>query len=363
MEKKTPLYDCHVALEGKIVPFAGYLLPVQYKAGVIAEHMAVRTACGLFDVSHMGEVRLTGSDSLANLQMWLTNDMEGMAAGQVRYSPMCYYNGGVVDDLLVYKVNDEEYFIVVNASNRDKDVAWMEAHLTGKVKLTDESDTWAQIALQGPNAPAILAVLVSDEDTPKKYYSFAGRGMVGDIPCVISRTGYTGETGFELYCKSEHATALWNLLLDAGKNYGLLPCGLGTRDTLRLEAAMPLYGHEMDENITPLETGLSFFVKTDKPAFIGKEAMLAAGKPLRKRVGIEITGRGIAREHCEVSNGDRPIGYTTSGTFSPFLQKAIAMALVEADSVQENDTVYIDVRGRSVEGKIVPLPFYKKLKK
>ena len=359
MDKKTPLYENHVALGGKMVPFAGYILPVQYLTGVITEHMAVRTACGLFDVSHMGEVMFEGPDALKNIQMLVTNDMENLAVGSVRYSPMCNDRGGVVDDLIVYRFGENKYMLVVNASNREKDVNWMQGHLFGQVHMEDTSDETAQIALQGPRSVEILSRLAKDEDIPKKYYSFVEKGNVGGIPCIVSRTGYTGETGFELYCKSEDAPKLWELLLDAGKDCGLIPCGLGARDTLRLEAAMPLYGHEMDEDVTPVETSLSMFVKMAKPDFVGKKAILDAGEPQKKRVGLVMTGRGIAREHCPVFKGEVQIGMTTSGTFCPFVDKAIAMALVPT-SYQIGDEVEVDVRGRRVAAQIVPLPFYKK---
>ena len=277
VERKTPLYDCHRALGGKLVEFAGYLLPVQYGAGVIAEHMAVRQGAGLFDVSHMGEVLLTGPDAFANLQRLLTTDYTSLADGRVRYSPMCNERGGVVDDLIVYRFGPETYLLVVNASNREKDVAWMREHLFGDAVLEDISDRVAQIALQGPASRRILEKLAAPELIPGKYYSFTANAPVGnaggEVSCLLSKTGYTGEDGFELYCAPEDAVPLWNALLEAGADEGLIPCGLGARDTLRLEAAMPLYGHEMDEEITPLETGLGAFVKMGKPDFIGKRAL------------------------------------------------------------------------------------------
>lgn len=360
MELKTPLYDCHVACKGKIVPFAGYLLPVQYESGVIAEHMAVRTKAGLFDVSHMGETLFCGKDALANIQRLVTNDCTGMVDGQARYSPMCNDAGGVVDDLIVYRMSEEKYMIVVNAANRHKDVQWMKAHLFGDVIFQDISDEMAQIALQGPKSLEILQKLTPQESIPTKYYSCVEHGSVAGIPCIVSKTGYTGENGFELYCAPKDAPALWDILLKAGKEFGLIPCGLGARDTLRLEAAMPLYGHEMDDEITPLETGLGFAVKMQKEDFIGKKAIEQKGIPALKRVGIQMTGRGIAREHCDVYAGEKLIGHTTSGTFCPFLGYAVAMALIEADSAALDDTVQIDIRGKKVEAKIVKLPFYKK---
>ncbi len=357
---KTPLYDCHVEAEGKIVPFAGYYLPVQYKTGVIAEHNAVRRACGLFDVSHMGEVVFRGKDALANIQRLVTNDMDGMEIGRVRYSPMCYESGGVVDDLLVCKIADECYLLVVNASNRHKDVAWMREHLSGDVEMEDISDGVAQLALQGPKAPDILKKLAREEDIPVKYYTFVTRGSVGGIECLISRTGYTGELGYELYCAPKDAPALWHMLLDAGKEYGLIPCGLGARDTLRMEAAMPLYGHEMDENVTPIEAGLGFFVKMSKPDFIGKQALLDKGEPEHIRVGLSMVGRGIAREKCPVYIGDRQVGVTTSGTHCPYVDHAIAMALLMKNSGEPGTRVEVEVRGRRIEAEVVPLPFYKR---
>lgn len=360
MERKTPLYSSHVALGGKMVPFAGYILPVNYPQGVIAEHMAVRTACGLFDVSHMGEVLFSGPDALANIQNLVTNDMGNLNVGQVRYSPLCNENGGFVDDLIVYRLGEDRYMMVVNASNREKDVAWMRAHLFGNVHMEDVSDATAQVALQGPRAPEIMSRLCKEEDIPKKYYTFVEKGMVKDIPCIISRTGYTGETGFELYCANEDAPRLWDLLLETGKDLGLIPCGLGARDTLRLEAAMPLYGHEMDDTITPFETGLGNFVKMAKENFIGKNALEEKGEPSIARFGLQMTGRGIAREHCTVYHGEKEIGHTTSGTFCPYLNKAAAMALLRKEGLSLGDTVEVDVRGRRIEAQIVPLPFYKK---
>ncbi|MBC7959498.1 MAG: glycine cleavage system aminomethyltransferase GcvT, partial [Vallitaleaceae bacterium] len=267
MDLKTPLYESHVAAGGKIVPFAGYLLPIQYAEGIVTEHMAVRTKAGLFDVSHMGEVLLSGPSALANVQMLVTNDCEKMVVGQVKYTPMCNEAGGVVDDLMVYKLDQERYLLVINAANRHKDVAWIKAHLFGDVVCEDISDATAQIALQGPKALEILRKLTKDAYIPEKYYTFVEKGMVADLACIISRTGYTGEDGFEFYCSQEDAPHLWDTLLEAGNEFGLIPCGLGARDTLRLEAAMPLYGHEMNEEITPIEAGLSIFVKMNKTDF------------------------------------------------------------------------------------------------
>ena len=362
MEKKTPLYDLHASLAGKIVPFAGYLLPVQYETGVIAEHMAVRNACGLFDVSHMGEVRIKGPDALKNLQHLLTNDYREMETGRVRYSPMCNEEGGIVDDLIVYKFGEDDYFLVVNASNKDKDVAWIKRHARGDVAVSDVSEDYAQLALQGPESKKILSQLTDESRLPQKYYSFSRDMDVAGVNCLVSRTGYTGEFGYELYCKPSQAEALARALLEAGQPYGLIPCGLGARDTLRMEAAMPLYGHEMHDTISPLETGLQLFVKMEKEDFIGKQAILHRGEPRVTRVGLVMVDRGIAREHCDVYAGDIQIGHTTSGTLLPYTNKASAMALIKKEYAEAGTLLEVDVRGRRIKAEVVPLPFYKRTK-
>lgn len=360
MERKTPLYDTHVKYKGKIVPFAGYLLPVQYQTGVIAEHMAVRTGCGLFDVSHMGEIVCKGPDALKNLNMILTNDYTVMADGQARYSPMCNEEGGVVDDLIVYKVRDNCYFIVVNASNKDKDYAWMKAHQFGDAVFEDISGQVAQLALQGPKAMEVLRKVAREEDIPVKYYTCCFDCMIGDMKCIISKTGYTGEDGVEIYLAPEHARRMWELLMENGREQGLIPCGLGARDTLRLEASMPLYGHEMDDSISPKEAGLGIFVKMDKEDFIGKQALVDKGPLTRKRVGLKVTGRGIIREHQPVFIGEQQIGITTSGTHCPYLGYPAAMALVDIGFKDPGTAVEVEVRGRRVAAEVVKLPFYKR---
>lgn len=359
MEKKTPLYDLHVELGAKMVPFAGYMMPVQY-TDIIEEHMAVRTKVGIFDVSHMGEVMISGSDALKNINYMFTNDFTGMTDGRVRYSPMCNPEGGVIDDLLIYRMGQDKYLVVVNASNREKDVAWMKNHIFGQVSLEDISDSVAQIALQGPKSKQILAKLSDEGCIPEKYYTFIDNCVVAGISCLISQTGYTGEHGYELYCASSDASKLWNALMEAGKEDGIVPCGLGARDTLRLEAAMPLYGHEMDDTVSPLETGLDFGIKMQKDDFIGKSALVAKGEPKIARVGLRVVGRGIIREHCSVFLGEEKIGETTSGTFLPFLNGAYAMALVDKNHSAVGTAVSVDVRGRRIDAEIVPLPFYKK---
>ena len=362
MDKKTPLYDLHVHLGGKMVPFAGYLLPVQYESGVIAEHNAVRTRCGLFDVSHMGEVLFTGPGAFDALQDLLTNDFTGMEDGRVRYSPICNERGGVVDDLVVCKFDAQRYLLVVNAANKDKDVAWFRQHAKGAVTVEDVSDQYAQLALQGPFAPDILAKVAQPESLPKKYYTLRDNVNIAGINCLVSRTGYTGEMGYELYCRPQDAAALMQALLDVGDGFGLIPCGLGARDTLRLEAGMPLYGHEMNDDISPLETGLDLFVRMDKPGFIGRDALVKRGEPRVARVGLEVMDRGIVREHCTVFSDDKAVGMTTSGTHCPFINKAAAMALVSKETAALGQVLHVDVRGRKLAAKVVALPFYKRPK-
>ncbi len=360
MELKTPLYEMHLKYHGKIVPFAGYLLPIQYEQGIIKEHMAVRTGAGLFDVSHMGEIICRGKDALKNLQWILTNDFTDMVTGQARYSPMCNEYGGTVDDLIVYKKHEEEYFIVVNASNKDKDYQWMLEHQSGDVVFEDISHRISQIALQGPKAQQILTKLTTD--IPEKYYHAVFDAKVAGISCVVSRTGYTGEDGFELYIDNEYAEPMWETLLDAGKEYGLIPCGLGARDTLRLEAGMPLYGHEMNDEINPVEIGLGFAVKMHKEDFIGKDHLPDKDSLTRKRAGLKVTGRGIIREQEEVLANGKKIGFTTSGTHCPYLGYPVAMAILDKEYTTAGTKVTVMVRGREVEAEVVPLPFYKKSK-
>ena len=359
--KRTPLYENHVMLGGKIVPFAGCMLPVQY-SGVIAEHMAVRSKAGIFDVSHMGEVLFTGPDALANLQRLLSNDFRGMADGRVRYSLLCNDAGGIVDDLIVYRYSDEKYLAVVNAANREKDVAWMRERISGDVVMEDISDDVAQIALQGPASDEILRLLADESGIPGKYYTFIDGVTVGGVKCLVSQTGYTGEKGYEIYLANSDAPKLWDALLDAGAGYGLVPAGLGARDTLRLEAGMPLYGHEMDDGVTPFEAGLELGIKMEKGDFIGKSALIGKDKPKRRRAGLRITGRGIARGNEAVYAGSAEAGKTTSGTHCPFLGYPVAMALLDEPYGEIGTALEVDVRGRRVSAEVVRLPFYKRAK-
>lgn len=361
--KKTPLYDVHVAAGGRIVEFGGWLLPVQYKAGIIAEHKAVRTAAGLFDVSHMGEIWAEGPEALAFLQQLLTNDFTDLTTGQTRYSPMCYLDGGTVDDLLVYKFAQDRYLIVVNAANIEKDWEWMQKTAAAfKVKLTNASAATAQVALQGPKALEILQKLTTAPAAGLGYYHFLPEGEVAGIKCIISRTGYTGEDGFEIYCDADKAVALWTAIMAAGKDEGLLPTGLGCRDTLRFECCMPLYGHELSEKITPLMAGLGMFVKLDKKAFNGHDPLAAQkAKGLPQRVmGIELIGRGVARHDFPVKAEGKVIGYVTTGSPAPTLGKNMALALIDTAYAKIGNKVAIDIRGKDVEAVIVKKPFYKR---
>ena len=357
MAKRTALYENHVKHGGKIVEFAGYELPVQYEAGVITEHMTVRTKVGLFDVSHMGEVVVKGKNAEEALNRIVTNDIRGMYDGQVRYSLLPNDKGGAVDDILVYRVNGECFLIVVNASNADKDAAWISSHLPKDVEFKNISDSVSQVALQGPKAADVLKKLVSEEFIPKKYYSFTKEVDVKGIKCLISRTGYTGEFGYEIYCANADAPALFELLLKTGAEEGILPCGLGARDTLRLEAAMPLYGHELGEDIPVNEVDLGFAIKMAKEDFIGKAA-IEAHEPEYVRLGAKVVDRGIVREHTDVYCGNEKVGLATSGTHAPYLGYAIAMLRIKKEYADK--PLEADVRGRRLKLEVIPLPFYKK---
>ena len=357
MAKRTALYDNHVAHGGKIVEFAGYELPVQYEAGLMKEHMAVRTKVGLFDVSHMGELVVKGKNAEAAVNMLLTNDIRGMYDGQVRYTVMTNERGGAVDDVLVYRINGECYFLVVNASNLEKDAAWISSHLPADVEFENIASTVSQVALQGPLAKKVLTKIVDEELLPKKYYSFTKEVMVNGMKCLISRTGYTGEFGYEIYCGNDDVSAIFELLLKEGQEEGILPCGLGARDTLRFEAAMPLYGHELDEDIPVNEVELGFCIKMGKEDFIGKKA-LEEHVPEYVRVGAKVVDRGIAREHTPVYCGDELVGMVTSGTHAPYVGYPIAMLRLKKEYLDK--PIEADVRGRRLKLQIVELPFYKK---
>lgn len=357
MDQKTPLYQEHVRLGGTMVPFGGFLLPVQYPDGILAEHNAVRQAVGIFDVSHMGEAVLEGPDALANLNHLLTNRFDSLKIGGCRYAVMLYEDGGAVDDLIVYRLDQQRYLLILNAANTAKDVAWIREHLQGEVQFEDISARVAQIAVQGPESRALLARIADQRQFPEQYYHFALPVAVAGADCLMSRTGYTGEHGYELYMRPEDAVPVWQALLNAGA----VPCGLGARDTLRLEAGMPLYGHELSETIDPITAGLTFAVKLDKD-FIGRQALLDKGEPPVKRVGLKVTGRGILREHQPVFVGDRQIGETTSGTYCPWLKVSCAMAYLDKGFCEEGTAVETEARGRRIPCVVTALPFYNRAK-
>jgi aminomethyltransferase len=366
--QRTPLYESHVAAGARIVDFAGWEMPVQY-TGVIDEHRAVRQTAGLFDVSHMGEIGVTGPGAEAFLQSITPNDVSKLEDGQAHYSALLTERGTYVDDLLVYRMNPEEYLVVVNASNRAKDFEWIARHARGRqaVEVEDLSDRYALLALQGPKAVEILRPLVEVGDGSSlddiRSYRFA-RGTVDGVPAILSRTGYTGEDGFELYLAPEDAPRVWDRLLEAGRDHGLVPAGLGARDTLRLESGMALYGHEIDDTTTAWEAALGWTVKPDKGDFVGRDALLAQKEKgtLRRLVGFEIEGRGIAREGHRVMRGGEAVGHVTSGTWSPTFERALGMAYVPVDLAEPGTGIEIEVRGRRLPAKVAQLPFYRRAK-
>lgn len=359
--KTTPLTPWHRAHGAKMVPFAGFEMPVQYE-GVLAEHAAVRERVGLFDITHMGEIWVDGPGAEAWLDGLVTNRVAGVAVGKVTYTAMCKADGGVLDDMLIYRLGAERWLVVCNASNHDKIAAWLRKHVPAAgVKLDDRSDDTALIAVQGPDSRELvgrlarLANLRDDIAALDFYTAFACPGATGEW--IVSRTGYTGEHGYELYLPNADALAVWEELLARGADLGVAPIGLAARDTLRFEVCYCLYGHELEEDITPLEAGIGWAVKLKKEAFTGLEALRkqqAAGVP-RKLVCLEVTGRGIARQGARVLSGGRDVGFVTSGTFSPTLKKPLALALVEA-SVPAGDLL-IDIRGKGVEAHTTAFPF------
>jgi len=357
--KKTPLYEKHIELGGKIVEFAGWALPVQYKS-IIEEHEKVRNSAGVFDVSHMGEILIDGTGAEEFLQHLITNDISTLKEGRVRYSPVCYPDGGTVDDVIVYKLSNQKYLVVVNAANTEKDYQWMLDNATADVSITNVSDNYALLAIQGPKAIEILKELTTYPLENMKPFSFADKVDVSGIEVLISRTGYTGEDGFEIYIAPEKSATLWDKLLQTGKEGTIIPAGLGARDTLRLEAALPLYGHELSKDITPIEAGLSRFVKFDKKDFIGKKVLLAQADSPNKRilVGFEMIDRGIPRNDYEVFSEDKKIGFVTSGGFSPTLKKNIGMALINSEYANMGNEIDIIIRNKACKAKIIKLPFY-----
>jgi aminomethyltransferase len=372
--KKTALNATHRALKAKMVDFGGWDMPVEYPCpggGLIAEHLAVRNAVGLFDVSHMGEIQFRGPGSLAAVQHITMNDASRLKDGQAHYSALLTPQGTFIDDILVHRLGDNDYLLVVNAGTTDKDVAWIRQQVGTRpgIHINDYSSYYSQLALQGPRALETLQKLTKVDLAAIKNYWFTWGQVAGVYNVLIARTGYSGEDGFEVYIPSDEATTvkMWNALLDAGSEYGIRPCGLGARNTLRLEAGMSLYGHEISEDINVFEAGLDRWLKLDKGDFLGREALLqvqASGGPQRKIIGLEMLERGIARDGYPVLSLDaEPIGSITSGSPAPFLKTNIAMALVPTATAVSGADVLVDIRGNRARAKQVPLPFYKRPKK
>jgi len=363
--KQTPLNRVHRELGGKMVDFGGWDMPVQYPAGTIEEHLRTRNHSGLFDVSHMGEIDVKGSDAIAFVNRITSNDVTKLIDGQAQYSALTTPDGTVIDDLLVYRFAADHLFLVVNAGTTEKDWEWIRSHHAGEsVELKNVSTEYCQIALQGPEALSILQQLTHVPLNDIKYYHFT-TGTVDGVESIISRTGYTGEDGFEVYAAAEKGEQLWNKMLEVGKvgtETGVLPCGLAARNTLRLEAGMSLYGHEIDETTTLLEANLGWICKLDKGEFIGREKLAQQKEAGLKRrlVGFEITERGIARDDQEVVIGDQRVGKVTSGSPAPYLKKNIGFAYVPAEFAAVGGEIKIDVRGRLVGAQIVKTPFYKR---
>jgi aminomethyltransferase len=364
---KTPLNEAHRALGGKMVDFGGWDMPVQYPAGVIEEHLRTRTASGLFDVSHMGEIWVEGHDAIEFVNRLTTNDVTKLVDGQAHYSALTNENGGLVDDLLVYRFNEDKLLLVVNAGTTEKDWAWITSHKKDdNVTLTNASADYCQIAIQGPNAFGILQRLTETDLGTIKYYHFA-MGYVDGIESIISRTGYTGEDGFEVYANEKYARQLWDKLLetgDYGSDGGILPCGLAARNTLRLEAGMSLYGHELSDTISPLEANLGWITKLDKGDFIGREVLLEQKQNglARRLVGFEMVDRGIARDDFDVYIDEDKVGYVTSGSPVPFLKKNVGFAFLPVEFANVGQEIKIDVRGKRLAAQVVPVPFYKRQK-
>ena len=364
--KRTPLADRHVELGGRMIDFSGWYMPVQY-TGIVDEHNTVRNAAGLFDLGHMGQVDVTGRDALAYLQYISTNDVSRLGPGDAQYSMMLYPNGGVVDDIIIYRrPTTPGYFVVINAANMDKDVSWMAEHAEAlsdlDVRVDHVSDEYGMIALQGPNAEAIASALSSVDLADMNAFS-CRETMIAGVPCLAGRTGYTGEDGWEFYCPIERTVELWDAILNAGAQHGIKPIGLGARDTLRLEARMPLYGNEISDTINPIEAGLRWVVKLKKGDFIGRDALVAAREEgiRRRTVGFKLVERGgVPRSHYDVMVDGKSVGFVTSGTSSPTLGENIGMAIIDKEYAGVGKPLEIAIRNRNVKAEQIRLPFYKR---
>jgi aminomethyltransferase len=355
--KRTPLYDAHVKAGARMVPFGGWEMPVQY-VGIIEEHRTVRSAVGLFDVSHMGEFEVEGPQALPALQSLTTNDVGALDIGQVQYSLLCYPDGGIVDDLTVYRLGTERYMLTVNAGNIDKDWQWVTTHAAGARWRNVSGDT-GLIAVQGPRAEALVGALAERDVTEIGYYRFV-HGVVGGVHTLISRTGYTGEDGFELYVAAGDTPRLWAALLDAGRPYGVAPIGLGARDTLRLEMRYALYGNDIDATTNPLEAGLGWIVKPAKGSFIGRDAIekVRAAGVTRRLVGLEMAERAVARHGYPVLHGGTRVGSVTSGSYGPSVDRYIAMAYVATEQAAVGTELGVEIRGQVKPARVVKTPFH-----
>lgn len=356
--KRSPLHEEHLRLGAKMVDFAGWELPVMYSS-IIEEHEATRSAAGLFDISHMGEILISGGKSRAMLASLIPTRLDRLAPGAAMYSCLCNERGGVIDDIFIFMLAENEYYLVVNASTTEKDLAWLRAHLMKGVEIRDLSDDTAKIDIQGPNSGKILRKIIDDDrvDETGRFHFF--HAAYGGARLMVSQTGYTGEYGFELFLETEKAPQLWRDLLASGGPLGLKPAGLGARDSLRLEASYSLYGHELSEELTPVESGLSWLVSSGEE-FIGRSVIMAQkehGAP-RRMICYELAGRGIPREHCIIFKDGIRIGVTTSGGYSPTFRKGIGMALVDSGSASEGDEIAVEIRGTQIPAVVVKRPFY-----
>ncbi len=371
--RKTALNAVHRQMGAKMVEFSDWEMPVEYPAsiggGIVSEHMAVRNAVGIFDVSHMGDIRLAGREALAAVQHISMNDASRLAIGQAQYSALLYTNGTFVDDVIVHRLGEEEYLLVINAGTREKDFNWVRDNTRNfDCQIEHLSDEFTQIAIQGPKAVELLQKLTDADLKAVKFYWVTRGTVCGLNKVLMGRTGYTAEDGFEIYIPSDEKTSarVWYKILDAGKEFGVVPCGLGSRNTLRLEGKLPLYGHEISDTINVWEAGLDRFCKLEKPDFIGRSALdkARAGGLKKTLVGLEMVGRGIARDGYKVlDGGGNTIGYVTSGSPAPFLKKNIALAYVPPEHAPVGSSVNVEIRGQAVQAQVIPTPFYKRPKK
>ena len=356
--RKTPLNATHRAAGARMAGFGGWDMPVEY-SGIIAEHMAVRTAVGLFDVSHMGEIEVRGPQAIDLVEHVTSNYASRLHDGQAQYSALLYPHGGFVDDIVLHRMAGDHYLLCVNAANQEKDYQWIISQNRYEAEVEFASDRYAQLAIQGPKAQAALAKLTDTDLSSIAYYCFA-HGEVAGEPAIIARTGYTGEDGFEIYIAPDASEATWNAILEAGSEFGILPCGLGARNTLRLEAAMSLYGHEINETITPYEARLGWIVKLEKGEFVGREALIQQKQKglTRRLAGFEMRGRGIARDGYRVYVAGTDAGWVTSGSPAPFCRKNIGLGMLPAADATVGRAIEIEIRDRNVEAEVVPTPFY-----